>query len=78
MLADQDAVRTPPPFRETDDVRSFDLPVAAALPGLRDALDSPGAAVLAAPPGTGKTTVVPLALAETGRRVIVAEPRRLA
>lgn len=48
-------------------MRSFDLPVAAALPGLRGALDSTGAAVLAAPPGTGKTTLVPLALAETGR-----------
>ena len=59
-------------------MRSLDLPVSAALPGLRAALDSPGAAVLAAPPGTGKTTLVPLALAEDGRRVIVAEPRRLA
>ena len=59
-------------------MRSFDLPVSAALPGLRAALDSAGAAVLAAPPGTGKTTLVPLALAETGLRVIVAEPRRLA
>ncbi|GLY74159.1 hypothetical protein Airi01_024260 [Actinoallomurus iriomotensis] len=65
-------------FRETDGVRSFDLPVAAALPALRDALDDSGTAVLAAPPGTGKTTLVPPALAETGRRVIVAEPRRLA
>jgi ATP-dependent helicase HrpB len=65
-------------FRETEAVRSFDLPVAAALPGLRDALDATGTAVLAAPPGTGKTTLVPLALAETGRRVVVAEPRRLA
>jgi ATP-dependent helicase HrpB len=58
-------------------VRSSDLPVSAALPALRAALDSAGTAVLAAPPGTGKTTLVPLALAETGRRVIVAEPRRL-
>ena len=39
---------------------------------------SAGTAVLAAPPGTGKTMLVPLALAETGLRVIVAEPRRLA
>ncbi|MEW9553988.1 ATP-dependent helicase HrpB [Nonomuraea sp. NPDC050783] len=38
----------------------------------------PGTAVLTAPPGTGKTTVVPLALAEAGMRVLVAEPRRLA
>lgn len=36
-----------------------------------------GVAVLVAPPGTGKTTLVPLALAETGK-VVVAEPRRLA
>lgn len=41
-------------------------------------------AVLAAPPGTGKTTLVPLALAGLldsagpARRVLVAEPRRLA
>jgi ATP-dependent helicase HrpB len=59
-------------------VRSVDLPVSAALPALQAALDSSGAAVLAAPPGTGKTTLVPLALAEAGYRVIVAEPRRLA
>jgi ATP-dependent helicase HrpB len=38
-----------------------------------------GTAVLVAPPGTGKTTLVPLALADvvTGR-VLVAEPRRIA
>ncbi|MFL6054420.1 MAG: ATP-dependent helicase HrpB [Actinoallomurus sp.] len=59
-------------------MRSSDLPVSAAVPALRAALDSAGTAVLAAPPGTGKTTLVPLVLAETGRRVIVAEPRRLA
>ena len=59
-------------------MRSSDLPVAAALPGLHAALEGRGTAVLAAPPGTGKTTLVPLALSETGRRVIVAEPRRLA
>ncbi|WP_459649856.1 ATP-dependent helicase HrpB [Kitasatospora sp. Ki12] len=60
-----------------------DLPVRAALPALALALNEHGTAVLAAPPGTGKTTLVPLALAgllETGpvRRVLVAEPRRLA
>ncbi|WP_407564248.1 ATP-dependent RNA helicase [Streptomyces sp. 184] len=61
------------------------LPVRHALPALRAALDGPGAAVLGAPPGTGKTTLVPLALAGlvpgTGapaRRVLVAEPRRMA
>ncbi|MGW0290236.1 ATP-dependent helicase HrpB [Streptomyces tuirus] len=59
------------------------LPVRGALPALDDALEGHGTAVLVAPPGTGKTTLVPLALAGllgegTGRRVIVAEPRRIA
>ncbi|MFE1775307.1 ATP-dependent helicase HrpB [Streptomyces sp. NPDC059008] len=59
------------------------LPVRTALPALRAALEEAGAAVLCAPPGTGKTTLVPLELAGltgTGprRRVLVAEPRRIA
>ncbi len=56
------------------------LPVREHVPELLEALDAAGAAVLVAPPGTGKTTLVPLALA--GRlpagRVLVAEPRRVA
>ena len=56
-----------------------DLPVRAALPALEAALRSAGAAVLVAPPGTGKTTLVPLALAGlVDGRVLVAEPRRVA
>ncbi|MGW0936438.1 ATP-dependent helicase HrpB [Streptomyces sp. NPDC002666] len=59
------------------------LPVRTAVPALRQALDERGVAVLCAPPGTGKTTLVPLVLAGlTGegpvRRVVVAEPRRIA
>ncbi|MFD3607369.1 ATP-dependent helicase HrpB [Streptomyces atroolivaceus] len=59
------------------------LPVRTAVPALERALDERGAAVLCAPPGTGKTTLVPLVLAGlTGdgpaRRVLVAEPRRIA
>ncbi|WP_030858793.1 ATP-dependent RNA helicase [Streptomyces sp. NRRL S-37] len=59
------------------------LPVREALPGLTGALDAHGTAVLVAPPGTGKTTLVPLALAGLlgdgpARRVVVAEPRRIA
>ncbi|CAL9426445.1 ATP-dependent RNA helicase HrpB [Streptomyces sp. enrichment culture] len=59
------------------------LPVRDALPGLAGALDAHGTAVLVAPPGTGKTTLVPLALAGLlgdgpARRVVVAEPRRIA
>lgn len=55
-----------------------DLPVRAALPEITRLVDLHGTAVLVAPPGTGKTTLVPLALAESGGTVVVAEPRRLA
>jgi ATP-dependent helicase HrpB len=55
-----------------------DLPVRAVLGAVTDALDAHGSAVLVAPPGTGKTTLVPLALAADRGRVLVAEPRRLA
>ncbi|MCY0962958.1 ATP-dependent helicase HrpB [Streptomyces sp. H27-H5] len=62
------------------------LPVRGAVPALVAALDGHGAAVLCAPPGTGKTTLVPLVLAGLTagagggppRRVVVAEPRRIA
>ncbi|MET8695045.1 ATP-dependent helicase C-terminal domain-containing protein [Streptomyces bauhiniae] len=59
------------------------LPVRSALPDLTAALDGQGTAVLVAPPGTGKTTLVPLVLAGLvgggpARRVVVAEPRRIA
>jgi ATP-dependent helicase HrpB len=58
------------------------LPIDAALPELRAALDVHRAAVLQAPPGAGKSTVVPLALLEEpwaiGKRLIMLEPRRLA
>ena len=59
-----------------------DLPIHEALPPLKAALAARTEAVLVAPPGAGKTTVVPLALmAEPwaeGRRILVLEPRRLA
>ncbi|MCC9685527.1 helicase-related protein [Streptomyces sp. MNU103] len=59
------------------------LPVREALPSLAGALDAHGTSVLVAPPGTGKTTLVPLVLAGLwgagpARRVLVAEPRRIA
>ncbi|MER6203166.1 DEAD/DEAH box helicase, partial [Streptomyces sp. NPDC001586] len=59
------------------------LPVGEAVPALVSALDGHGTAVLCAPPGTGKTTLVPLVLAGLvgggpRRRVVVAEPRRIA
>src|SRR5689334_4545439 len=58
------------------------LPIDAALPELTAALAAHNAAVLVAPPGAGKTTRVPLVLAQRpwvqGRRILVLEPRRLA
>jgi len=57
------------------------LAIAPVLPAIRQAL-AQGPAVLAAPPGSGKTTGVPLALlAEpwlAGKKILMLEPRRLA
>jgi ATP-dependent helicase HrpB len=58
-----------------------DLPVTAILPELAAALVTRGMAVLQAPPGAGKTTVVPLDLWARGvvaGRILMLEPRRLA
>ncbi len=59
-----------------------DLPIRDALPALREALAGAPNAVLVAPPGAGKTTVVPLALLDApwrgDGRIVMLEPRRLA
>jgi len=56
-----------------------DLPVVGGLAALREAVDRRGAAVVQAPPGTGKTTMVPPALAsQVEGRVVVTQPRRIA
>ncbi len=58
------------------------LPIDEVLSELRTALRAHQAAVLIAPPGAGKTTRVPLVLANEdwamGRKIVVLEPRRLA
>ena len=58
------------------------LPVTEALPALLDALERRPNAVLVAPPGAGKTTIVPLVLLGAAwrgdGRILVLEPRRLA
>ncbi len=57
------------------------LPVSDILPDLISAIAAHGRAVLQAPPGAGKTTLVPLALLQAGLspgRILMLEPRRLA
>ncbi|AIC25244.1 ATP-dependent RNA helicase HrpB [Rhizobium etli bv. mimosae str. IE4771] len=59
-----------------------ELPVSHVLPALGAALANEGRAVLSAPPGAGKTTLVPLYLLDQAWRgdgkIILLEPRRLA
>ncbi|WP_435588475.1 ATP-dependent helicase HrpB [Micromonospora chalcea] len=58
---------------------ALDLPVRPVLPALVEALRDRGAVVLVAPPGTGKTTTAPLAVADAvAGRVVIAQPRRVA
>lgn len=56
-----------------------DLPVRDGLAGVAAALRTRGVVVVQAPPGTGKTTLVPPAVAATvAGRVVVTQPRRIA
>lgn len=58
------------------------LPIYDALPALKRALHDHNTVVLQAPPGAGKSTVLPLELLDEpwfhGRRMVMLEPRRLA
>ncbi len=58
------------------------LPVSASLPAVLASLAAGRNAVLVAPPGAGKTTLVPLALLRApwleGQKIVMLEPRRLA
>ena len=58
------------------------LPIHAVLPKLRESLANHRSVVLAAEPGSGKTTIVPLVLLDepwlAGRKILILEPRRLA
>jgi ATP-dependent helicase HrpB len=63
-------------------VIDLDLPVTDAFPALHSALSAGRNSVLVAPPGAGKTTLVPLALLDApwrgDSRILMLEPRRLA
>ncbi|MDB6086854.1 MAG: hrpB [Gammaproteobacteria bacterium] len=58
------------------------LPIIEALPGLADALAKHPRVLLQAPPGAGKSTIVPLALLDSpwlgAKKVLMLEPRRIA
>ncbi len=58
------------------------LPITPILPAIRDALSGHGSVVVQAPPGAGKTTMVPLALLDAPWRgdqsIVMLEPRRVA
>ena len=57
------------------------LPIHEVLPQIIAALADRGRVVVQAPPGAGKTTVIPLAILQagvTGGRILMLEPRRLA
>src|SRR5688500_10081571 len=72
----------PNPRRRRISTKVTHYPVESTIPELAQALRSGAAAVLQAPPGAGKTTIVPPALLDepwlAGRRIVMLEPRRLA
>jgi ATP-dependent helicase HrpB len=59
-----------------------ELPINQALPALREALAARTAVLLEAPPGAGKSTIVPIVLLESGwlkgQKILMLEPRRVA
>jgi len=75
------AVTTSPPYL-ANGINDMSLPIEAVLPALKQVLRTHIGAVVQAPPGAGKTTRVPLALADeawlTGQRILMLEPRRVA
>ncbi len=59
-----------------------DLPINEALPALGEALMNRRGVLLEAPPGAGKSTIVPLYLLDSpwaaGQKILMLEPRRIA
>ncbi len=64
------------------DYKSIQLPVAEVIPQVLQKLENETNLILKAPPGAGKSTLVPLALLDqawlAGKKIYMLEPRRLA
>ena len=64
------------------DYNNIDLPVKDVIPKIKEELNTASTLILKAPPGAGKSTLVPLALMEEdwlkGKKILMLEPRRLA
>lgn len=55
------------------------LPIRTILQPLKDTLETYGTIILSAPPGSGKTTIIPIYLMNFfTRKILVLEPRRIA
>lgn len=82
QLHGDDCIQFDAILQRTMNIPLPELPILDALPALRRALSQSHAAVLQAPPGAGKSTVVPLALLEEpwvrDRKILMLEPRRIA
>ncbi|CAI3927418.1 HrpA-like RNA helicase (HrpA) (PDB:5N8R) [Commensalibacter communis] len=63
-------------------ISNISLPIQHTLPDLYEYLNQHSNVILVAPPGTGKTSLVPLALLDApwkqGKKLIMLEPRRIA
>jgi len=64
------------------DYNKIDLPVKDVIPKIKEELNNASTLILKAPPGAGKSTLVPIALMEelwlSGKKILMLEPRRLA
>lgn len=64
------------------DPTHIDLPVVSILPELKEQLKTNNTILISAPPGAGKSTIIPIALLEEAwienQKIIMLEPRRLA
>lgn len=60
----------------------IDLPITEIIPSIKQSLSEKNTLIVHAPPGAGKSTLIPLALFEEawldGKKILMLEPRRLA